>query len=473
MKSHSLNRQLSEKIVKFKTVNKITSIISFEPILSEFTLDNYLRMVCLGFILSMFFSCSNNDRDNDGVLDKNDLCPDIFAITKDGCLPKEIDNVHFYIEISASMGGYFNKDAEFKTIVSDLTTKIEKNIKPLDIWFISELESKYTKSTAQFSSDLATTKIADQKSSELHKIISNITTKNDSNDVTLLVSDCILSFSDKDIKANPEINKHEAPNALKNNIYSTFADLKKKGFATSIYAFNSKFYGTYYNYQNGKTMLKGLKRPFYLWVIADKEILGKFNTKLNDIPTFKPEKSLHFGLNEEPITYYDLIPQIERKGNWMKCSQGLKDIEINNTEQLQFCIAFNLENLPEYAKDIAYLQANLKIANSGCEVSFEVKDKSKVDKSKLKSQPQIESLERATHTIIFKVKEMTLTEAKINITLPLQYDTWYRDWSCEDDKDLSKVEGKTFALEHLIVGVKEAYETKNKNYINFSITLTK
>jgi hypothetical protein len=249
--------------------------------------------------------------------------------------------------------------------------------------------------------------------------------------------------------------------------------LKKKGLATSVYAFSSRFYGTYYNYQNGTSKLAGNKRPFYLWVIADKELLGKFNTKLNDISTFKPEKSLHFGLSEEAVTKYDIIPQIERKGNWMKCNTGLKEIEMNKAEPLQFCVVLNLQNLPEYAKEINYLQQNLKIESNGCEVNLEVKDKSKVDKSKLKSQPQIEAFEASTHSLIFTVTTITLTEAKIDVTLPLHYDTWYLDWSCMDDKNLPAVVGKTFAFEHLITGVKDAYETKNKNYINFTITLTK
>jgi len=457
-----------------RTIEKTNSTLPISLIDIKFKLFDNTLLICFGILILLFFSCSKNDKDKDGVIDKKDKCPNVPANTKDGCPPpKEIGKVFFYLETSASMGGYFKGDADFKTIVSDLTTKIEKNIKPIDIWFIAEAEEKYSKSTQQFSIDLATTKIAKQKSSELHKIIANIVSKKDSNDVILLVSDCILSFPDKDIKSNPEINKQEAPNALKNNIYSTFADLKKQGIATSIYAFNSKFYGTYYNYQNVKTELKGNKRPFYLWVIADHEILVKFNTKLNEIPTFKPEKSLHFGENEGPVNIYDIIPQIERKGTWMKCREGLTDIETSKTEPLQFCVALNLENLPVYAKDITYLQANLEIESDGCEVSFEVRDKSNVDKSKLKSQPQIKLFEAATHVIIFTVSTMALSDAKIIVTLPLHYDTWYLDWSCIDDKDLNKVEGKSFALENLITGVKDAYETKNKNYINFSLTLKK
>jgi hypothetical protein len=386
---------------------------------------------------------------------------------------REISNIHFYLDNSASMAGYYGKDAEFKSIISDLTSKVEKNIKPLDIWFISESDVKYPSNAMKFSSDIATTKVADKEGFQLHEMIVRVASKIDSNDVALFVSDCILSFPDDAIKKNPEINKQEAPNALKNNIYSTFADLKKKGFATSIYAFNSRFYGTYYNYKNGKTTLSGNKRPFYLLVIANKDILGKFNTSLNEIPSFKPERSLHFGLNEDPVTKYNIIPQIERKGEWMKCSEGIKDIEFEKTEPMQFCVALTLENLPEYAKAIAYLQQNLLIDNNGCEVSFIVKDKAKVDKSKLKSDKQIALYENSTHFIIFKVNAMALSEAEIKVSLPLHYDTWYLDWSCPDDIDISIAEGKTFAFEHLITGVKDAYETKNKNYINFSIILNK
>lgn len=438
----------------------------------------YLLKFLVAFLLivSIQTSCTHDD-DGDGVPNDIDKCkgtPIGTKVDKNGCpIVKQIGNLHFYIDNSASMAGYFGNDAEFKTIISDLTAKVEKNIKPIDIWFISKSEFKYPYDAQRFSSDIATTKMAEKDGYQLHEMISRIAAKNDSNDVTLLISDCILSFPDSAIIANKEINKQEAPNSLKNSIYSTFADLKKKGLATSIYAFNSKFFGTYYNYQNGKIELKGNKRPFYLWVIADKEILGKFNAKLNDIPSFKPEKSLHFGLNEEPITKYDIIPQIERKGEWMKDKEGIKDIEMSKTEPLQFCVALNLENLPEYVKQISYLQQYLKIEKNGCEISFEVIDKTKTDKSKLKSQPQIKSFEVATHIIIFKINAMALSEAKINVSLPLHYDTWYIDWSCMDDKTLASIEGKTFALEHLINGVKEAYETKNKNYIDFSISLKK
>jgi len=424
-------------------------------------------------LILLYCSCSH-DKDFDGISDKVDKCPEEFAQTTSGCLNViELGDIHFYIETSASMGGYFQKDAQFKTIISDLTAKMDANIKPIDIWFIAETKEKYSGTVGKFSSYIATTKIATQKSSELHKIIADMVLANDSNDITILVSDCILSFPDTDIKTNREINKTEAPNALKNNIFSTFSSLKKKGIATSIYAFNSKFYGTYYDYQNGKHTIAGKVRPFYIWVLGDKELLVKFNAKLHDISTFIPEQYLHFGLTDEAITSYEVISQIERKGEWMKEKDGIKDIKIKENETVQFAAVINLESLPEYAKSLKYLQETINIEQTGCVVELEIKDKASVDRSKLKSKPQIESFERGTHVIVIKVSSMNLSEAKLRITLPLNYDTWYNGWSTMDDKNISTIDNKTFAFEHLITGVKEAYATKNENYIDFTINLKK
>lgn len=444
--------------------------------------SNFSRLFFLLVFSAICLTACKQDDDGDGVENSKDKCKNTahgVKVDKNGCEVKqrELGAIHFYMDNSASMGGYFNKDADFKTKISDITTKVEKNIKPLDIWFIAGTATKYNGNSQKFSTDIATTPIATQDGYQLFEMIRTIADRNDSNDVSLLVSDCILSFPDSLIKKNREINKTEAPNSLKNSVFSTFSDLNKKGLATSVYAFRSKFYGKYFNYQNTPTDFTkdGISRPYYIWVIANKDLLKKFNSRLADISTFMPEKQLHFGLDEEPVTAYNIIPQIERKGEWNKNNhpQGLKDIEMGKSETVQFCLTTNLDSLPEYARNIKYLKENLKIETTGCETGFTVKTKAELDRSKLKSDPQIALVEGATHGIIFKLISMNLTEAKIHVTLPRNFDTWYEEWSCMDDKDCSATQNQTFALNYLITGVKEAYESKNKNYIDFTITLNK
>lgn len=386
----------------------------------------------------------------------------------------KISKVHLFIETSASMGGYFRDDAQYKTIVSDLAVKVDQTISPVDIWFVADSMVKYGKTPVQFSSDIATTQIANRKSSELHQIISRIAAKTGANDVSVLVSDCILSFPNEDIKANPNINKIAAPSALKNNIYAAFSDLRKRGMGTSVYAFKSKFYGDYYDFQNVKTKLNGESRPFYIWVIANASTLSVFDEKLADINSFTPEKSSHFGLIDSAVTAYSIIPQVEKKGVWQKDGPAsLKKVEISAGKPVQFCLAVNLNQLPAYAREVAYLEKNLQVICKDCKTGLVVKKKEQADHAKLKTITQKQDLDAATHVFLITVNQMDLNKSNIQLKLPLKYDTWFLDWSCEDDKTAAERADKTFAFKYLVNGVKEAYDTKNKNYIDFNITLNK
>ena len=427
------------------------------------------------FLLSLFLltACTNPDTDKDGIPDTKDKCPDVYAKTKDGCpAEKQLGKIHFYIDNSASMGGYFKKNAEFNEVIADLTAKIDKEISAIDIVFITDSVKPYPNSVQQFSEDIARTPPAKQRSSQLHTMVQKLAARNDSNDISLLVSDCILSFPDEAIRSNPEINKDKAPSTLKNNIYQSFYDLKKRGMATSVYAFTSKFFGTYYDYHNRPKTLSGESRPFYVWVMADKELLAKFDAQLADISSFRPEQSLHFGLTEAPVEYYTVLNQVEKEGKW-KWNRGAKTIEDVNVKdgEPQFCVAANLTNLPPYAQTADYLKEHVQVKAEGCEVELaKVEDKKTADQSKLKSIPEKKAFEEATHFLIFSVKALRVPNATIAVNLPLQYDDWYMNWSTMDDTG-ADMKNKTFGLQYLIAGVRDAYETKNKNYIDFTVHL--
>jgi hypothetical protein len=437
---------------------------------------NKLILLFITVLLPLFYRCDSDiDTDKDGLLDTADRCPAVAGPkSNNGCpIIPQINKIHLYLDNSASMNGYYKDLTEYKTIVSDLAVKMDKEIKPVDISFIAHQTFPYSKSVSDFTSDLATTPMAAQKSSELQRMISDIASHCGNNDVSILVSDCILSFPDADIKADPEINRNNAASTLKNNIYSTFADLKKKGFAASIYGFRSRFFGTYYNYQNQKTKLRGTVRPFYVWVIAKKALLLRFNSQLEQISSFQPEKALHFGLVNEPVNNYTILPEMERQGDWLQSHTGISDVELPKGQSLQVGTVLNLDGLPSYAKSIKYLQDNLILKAEGCTAAFKLKAKSDVDKSRLHSDNEIRAFEAASHVLLIKVSDMSLPEARIHFNLPLKYDTWYQNWSTMDDRSIEQQTGKTFALEYLIAGVKEAYTRPNTDYINFSLLLTK
>jgi hypothetical protein len=434
----------------------------------------YLKLFVLLIIALFLDSCLDTDTDKDGLPDDQDKCPTVMAKSKDGCpVPVKIDKVHLYLDNSASMEGYFTGATEFKTIVADMVVKVDKEIGPVDISYIADKTMRYKKGITDFTSAMATTPIALQKSSELQRMVSDVVAGSGKNDVSLLISDCILSFPNAAVKANPNINRDNAGSVLKNNIYASFFDLKSKGFGASVYAFHSKFNGIYYDFQNKKIKLKGASRPFYIWVIAPDRLTQKFTQEVERITTFKPENVLYFGLGNKPVNSFAILPELERKGNWSRSESGIGDIEMVEGKPLQIAVALDLSSLPSYAQDVRYLQENLKVNSINCKIKYGFRVKNGSDVSKLHANEQIRSLEAASHVMYLTITDMPLPKASVKLTLPQKYDTWYRDWSTMDDQLILNQQTKTFAFEHLINGVREAFETRDKNFIDLSLTLSK
>ncbi len=420
--------------------------------------------------IAMLSSCTT-DKDKDGIPDNKDKCPTEYAKTANGCpAEQQISSVRFFMDRSGSMSGYYKGETEFVNVTDDLLAKME-SIRPVkEIWMVSDSAVKFEGNAEAFRQQVLRTQPQGTKSSMLDEIFANIAAKTDTNDISVFVSDGILSYSDLEIKRNPDINKEKA-SALGTDIYSIFNKLRKsKGFGVSVYAFKSAFNGTYYNYQNGKIKLSGEKRPYYIWVIGRNNLLNKFNTELADFSTFKPLEQMHFGLDEQPVAKAAFMPAIERAGAWSINSEGTGIDEVGKTSK--FSLALNLSALPPYTQQTAYLKEHLQLDAKGCIARLQVKNKQEIDVTKLKSDRQKEALEASTHVLIIEVTQMNTRKASINITLPIIPDPWYQTWSCEDDLNLKKnCAGQTFAFRYLIDGMAQAYQNNRKNYIELSIPL--
>lgn len=390
-----------------------------------------------------------------------------------------ITQINFFLETSASMGGYLNGSTEFKNIVSEFANKlsqIEPVRKEMAIYTISKDAQLYPGDVDKFVTSLATVPLANARSSELHSIFRQVGEKARNGNVALLVSDCILSFPDEDIKKNPQINATDASSVLKNEINRQFARLSKDTINATVYAYSSAFNGTYYDYQNKKQKLNGEQRPFYIWVIGKQRILNLFNQKLQATLTTKPEKQLDFG-GSNTVTDYNLFFTLNRKGDdWNADGHRITNLKsVRADRAAEFAIGVNLSGLPSYAQTEAYLTKNLIVSagNAGVKlVSIEPKDDVK-GTEKLKTN-ESRMLSESTHILTFNVTQLFERETPVTIKLPVRYDTWYLSQSTMDDRTTAGREGKTFALEHLMNGVRDAYETgsgTDKSFLQLTITL--
>jgi len=390
---------------------------------------------------------------------------------------RQVGKVNFFMETSGSMAGYFNGSTDFVKVIPNLLVDIEGKESfgkaPLKLYYVADSLTPYTGSTKDFIREISTTKVANEKSSEMHKILEMIASKTDSNDISLFVSDCILSYPDNVIKTNSEINKQKAPGELKALVKSTFLKLKRDNISASLYGFNSAFFGNYYTYQNAKIKLDGQERPYYLWVIGNKELVEKFNKKLADLNNFKPVLDLNFGLFEKTIEDFETFYTYEREGNWKAENKGISDLEVTKKKPSSFAIAVDLSALPNSISAPEYLSKHLKTSSENLE--FKVKNvllAKDLDKTKLKPREK-EYLEKNTHVIVIEILDLYKDKGSVDLKLPLVYDNNYKTMSTMDDRILDSIPGKTFAFEHLIDGVREAYENSNDNFIHISIPVKK
>lgn len=419
-----------------------------------------------GILLFSFFvvcSCSNNDKK-------------IKTVSQE----RKIDKINFFMETSGSMAGYLKGSTDFVKTIPNLLVAIEQKADSgrlkMHNYYIADAVIPFKGTTEDFIYTLSTQHPAKEKSSEMHKIFQLIADKTDSNDISMFVSDCILSYTDKDITANREINREKAEGGLKPFITSTFNRLRSKNdMCASVYGFNSDFEGTYYTYQNGRLPIKkgSVKRPYYLWVIGNKALLKKFNAQLQQLESFKPDVAMDFGIFDKPVTGYNIFFRFKKTGTWQPEGDQLTNAKITKSTPATVAIGADLSALPAYAKDTDYLKKNLRLDKGN--VAFNILAilmPGTIDKADLKKN-ELDALANASHIFVIAITDVYKPKAEMKMTLPLQYDTAYRNISIMDDRNIKDISGKTFAFRHLVDGVRAAYQSPDQNFIAISIPVKK
>lgn len=385
-----------------------------------------------------------------------------------------ISQIHFFLETSASMGGYLKGNTTFKDVVSEVVNK-SNQIAPVTVYTITDKPEAYTGGVGGFVETLATTPLANGKSSKLHTIFGQVGAKATGNDVAIFVSDCILSFPDGDIKKDAEINRNNASSVLKNQINDQFASLSSKGIGAMVYAFNSPFNGTYYDYQNKKTVLYEEQRPFYVWIIGKQSLVADLNRQLQDKLSEKPAQQLSFGA-AEGLKKYDLFFALNKKGDWRAEHGNVTQIKFGRKAvPAEFAIGLDLNNLPAYAQSASYLKDNLVLkADNATLKLINVQRRENLNTTKRMTDREQQLLSHNSHVLTFKIENLIDDDASVSLRLPVRFDTWYEtDWSTLDDRTEAGRRRKTFALVHLMNGVREAYQTNTNDFVNFTFKLEK
>lgn len=427
-------------------------------------MNKFYSLLSISIIFILFaFSCKPKTKQSEDTI--------IDTTKKD----VKIENINFFLETSASMAGYLNSKSELKDILAPLLVSFESSkfdIKKLNLCTVSDTITFYDTIAKTFIEMVATDKnIANNKSSEFHKIFEKIAGYTNENDISIFVSDCLFSFSPEEVRKNNNINL-ENITTLRSNIQSVFQDLNSRNFGVSIFGFYSNFDGQYFTYQNNKRYIKNEKRPFYVWIIAKSDVLQLFEDKLKENKSLFPYvEELHFGSNNQITDCMIMFSMF--KGAKFRTKEPYNSITEVNETPFEFLIALNLTSLDSLCKDTSYLMNNLIIKTSN---SIKAEIISVTNSSgECKNAEEKNRAVNYTHFVKIKVNEMISKCDSIQISMESKLPEWYKDWSTMDDSKKENNLNKTWGFSEFVGGVITAYQLteKDNNCINVNIKMIK
>lgn len=181
--------------------------------------------------------------------------------------------IKLYVENSGSMDGYMFNGSELKDAVYSYVSGLATHSDTTELYFVNSdvygvkaplQDVIYAMSPATFHSSPG-----NKANTDIANIFSMVLSQLEENSVSILITDAILdlpSGSTAFFRTKQTQIKSIFENYLKNN----------PNFAVEIFRMSSRFNGRYY-YTGGSVSLSDQQRPYYMFVLGDKQALSAAN----------------------------------------------------------------------------------------------------------------------------------------------------------------------------------------------------
>lgn len=383
-----------------------------------------------------------------------------------------LDTIKIYVETSGSMKGYVDiydryvgGNWNFKTIVPKIITNSLKN-KQVKLYTISDKPKVYRKDYVKdFRRDLMAGRIFEGASTELNDVFSYMINNNKDNQVSILISDCILDFKGK-------LNNSSNKEIMSSEIIQTLD--KKKDFSAIVFQYYSDFNGDYYFNEKNEQPFSGKlmkNHPFYIWVVGNKVSVKEF-LRSRAIPeqfaNIQP-----YGIENIALKKYEVLPKV-KKGR--VSIQNFNTLNIRSKPPYTYVVALELDD---------YYISNENTLNDSIVVKEDYLDITNtfVTKELLEEEyPRpYQKLKKKLYDKNYKWFVSTDIEDKINdiestIHFVYQNSNWITDTNIDNDlyfsrNDMESLEKKTFVFGTL----SNAFEQSlgKSNFFEFNITIIK
>jgi hypothetical protein len=374
-------------------------------------------------------------------------------------------NFNIFIENSGSMDGYISQPSEFKDVLRSFTSDIPTYFNSYPgIYFINnngpceQFPKNSTPDYKKFFSDLSPinskSKCPPGGNSSIDDII-NLSTKNMNNAISVVFSDCILSYDN-----TGEDGAKSAQAKIKMDISKKISNQK---LSTIVVKFNSKFKGPYYNESKKGVKIqltKTINRPYYILIFGETPSLNYLLSKIDFSKYPGYETSYTLIANNKEVKPESIITYKNKIGSFefVKPASKMKIIDaepIKGNKEFQFSINVNLKNLP-FEKDFLLNKSNYSLSEN-----YEIKSINELNKS-----------EKFSHNITLYTNDL---KQNANLILGLKYaiPKWVESTSSDiDDKPEDSLQQKqTFGFKYLMTGLSEAYVAKNDT-LQFKIPIS-
>lgn len=407
-----------------------------------------------------------NDKPDEPVVAENTEQVEVVSATE---VEQVASKINVFIENSASMDGYIKgfKPA-IKNLLVDLkgnytiglnyvnkniiNRPIEKEQDPIDV-VTKMLDTDFTKGYK---------KIADRQTTKLNDIIKLVLGQTNDSTVSILVSDCIYSIKDKDKKTSNEDKLEDLMVETKNQFkHSSITDL-----SVLFIRLESKFNGSYYDYNDASISLKDCDRPYYMCVIGTDKNLRKFMDIISIEKLAGYSFQYYLSGKDYSNTFYTAISRPGNKGRYRV--KDSSTIRLINTNDLQFAIAINLNGFPMSDEE------KTNPANYEIDGDFNIVEIKPINNN-IRNQfapNEINNIESngCTHLLVVSSKGFPSDfSIKIKPTIP----EWVNKLSSTDDTGISNDNKeelrKTFGISYFINGAAAAYE--RDSYFTMSIKI--
>ena len=183
-----------------------------------------------------------------------------------------------YIENSGSMDGYMCDGSELKDAVYGYISTLNSYADTTELNYINSQIISYRGEMKNFIKTMNPQSFSraggNRSNSDIADMLEQMLEQTCDSVVSIFVSDCILDIPNGDATKFFENRSIDIRNAVTKYLH------KNENLGIEIFHLESTFTGRYY-YSNGSEYLKDVKRPYYMWVMGNKDVLAYLNKQVS------------------------------------------------------------------------------------------------------------------------------------------------------------------------------------------------